>query len=397
MSEKERIERLRAPIPERELRRRHDAVRAEMRAKGVDCLIMQNNNKHLGGYVRYFTDIIAENSYPVTVIFPANEEITMISSGGPPRPAFPPLWATYGVKEVIGLPYFLTFNYTNTFDAEAAVKTLKGLGVKTLGYVGPAMIPSTFDACLRANLSGACIVDFTNEVDDIKAVKSEDELVFILKAAAIQDAVVAAIPAILRPRMKDIELRNAIQHLLTDLGSEEQLLMLGSAPFGQLAKHSSPYLQNRVIGENDYISVLIEVNGPGGFYTEIARCFCLADPPKEMADLWQETVKAQDFLADQIRPGADCRTLFESINRYLREHGFEEETSLIGHGQGYDLVERPSIRPEEPMKIKPNMNIAVHPRLSTATAFTFCCDNFLTTDAAPIRLHRAPRELFVIP
>lgn len=397
MSEKERQERLRAPIPERELKRRHEAVRSVMKAKGIDCLIMQNCSKHLGGYVRWFTDVIAENSYPVTVIFPVNDEMVMISSGGPPRPAFPPLWATYGVKEVIGLPYFLSFNYTNTMDAEAAEKTVRKLGAKTVGVVGPAFIPSTFDHYLKAKLPDVKFIDVTNDIDDIKAIKSADELEFIKKTCAIQDSVVMAIPAFLHPRMKDIELRAIIQHLLSDMGAEEFILMLGSAPLGSVGKHSSPYLQNRVMGENDYITVLIETNGPGGFYAEIARVFCLNDPTPEMIKVWEDTVKAQQMCAAMLKTGANLADFLDPLNIYLQETGYPIETSLVAHGQGYDLVERPANIRGETMIVKPNMNIAVHPRLSTDTAFTFCCDNFLTTESGSIRLHKAPQELFVIP
>ena len=397
MEKKERIEKLRAPIPERELKRRHEATRAVMKAKGVDCLVMQNCSKHLGGYVRWFTDVIAENSYPVTVLFPLNDEMTMISSGGPPRPAFPPLWATYGVKEVIGLPYFLSFNYTNTFDAEAAVKTIRNLSAKTVGIVGPAFVPSTFDQYLRANLPNVKFIDFTDDIDDIKAIKSEDELEFIKKTCAIQDAVIMAIPALLHPRMKDIELRGIIQHLLSDMGAEEFLLMLGSAPLGGVGKHSSPYLQNRVMGENDYITVLIETNGPGGFYAEIARVFCLNDPTPEMLKVWDDNVKTQQMCVDMLKTGANLADFLDPLNVYLEKTGYPIETSLVAHGQGYDLVERPSNVKGESMTIKPNMNIAVHPRLSTETAFTFCCDNFLTTETGPVRLHKAPQELLVIP
>ena len=53
-----------------ELQRRWKGVRAEMEARKIDVLVMQNQNQWLGGYVQWFTDIPARNSYPMTVIFP---------------------------------------------------------------------------------------------------------------------------------------------------------------------------------------------------------------------------------------------------------------------------------------------------------------------------------------
>ena len=49
-------ERLLNPISTRELERRWSAVRTAMAERGIDALVMQNNNDWLGGYVRWFTD-----------------------------------------------------------------------------------------------------------------------------------------------------------------------------------------------------------------------------------------------------------------------------------------------------------------------------------------------------
>jgi len=64
------------------------------------------------------------------VIFPADDEMTMISSGGAPLPPGPPDWAVRGVKERIGRPYFRTLHYTDTMDGEAVVSQLKARGAK---------------------------------------------------------------------------------------------------------------------------------------------------------------------------------------------------------------------------------------------------------------------------
>ena len=79
-------ERIRFPIPTRELERRWRLVKAEMQKQGIDLLIMQNSNMFLGGYVRYFTDIPAEHAYPVSVLIPADGDMITISSSSPDNP-----------------------------------------------------------------------------------------------------------------------------------------------------------------------------------------------------------------------------------------------------------------------------------------------------------------------
>src|SRR5437016_1147784 len=75
-------ERITTAISTRELERRWRAARAEMSARQLDALVMQNANDWLGGYVKWFTDIPATNGYPKTVIFHAAELTTLIEMGG---------------------------------------------------------------------------------------------------------------------------------------------------------------------------------------------------------------------------------------------------------------------------------------------------------------------------
>ena len=74
-------ERLNTPISTAELERRWSAVRAAMEREKIDVLLMQNNNDHMGGYVRYFTDMPATNGYPNTVVFPRDDEMTVVCQG----------------------------------------------------------------------------------------------------------------------------------------------------------------------------------------------------------------------------------------------------------------------------------------------------------------------------
>jgi hypothetical protein len=83
-----------------ELERRWSAVREMMREKGIDYLVMQNSEEFLGGTLRWFTDWNADIGFPYTVIFPVDDDMTVINWGFP-RPAvaqFPPSWYLRGIK-----------------------------------------------------------------------------------------------------------------------------------------------------------------------------------------------------------------------------------------------------------------------------------------------------------
>ncbi len=401
MSEEMRKKELRKPISEKELKRRFKAVREAMAKEKLDCLIMQNNNQFIGGYTRYFTDLPATH-YPMTIIFPLETDLTIISHGAPAfpptSPPRPPEWAIYGVKERINFPYVPTLCRTNDMDAKAAVDTLRKLKVSSLGVVSPACMSAFMYNHIKENLPVLTIEYATDLVDEVKAVKSEEEIEIIKETARMQDVVWGAALAMVRPGVREYEIRAEIQRLFVNWGSEEQLIMIGSQPAGTPAVQKPDFFQNRTLQKGDQVCLMPEVNGAGGFYCELGRTVCIGEVPKPLLDMWDFMVGLQDETATLLKPGANPAAIFKFYNEELARKGCAPDHRLFCHGQGYDLVERPSMRPEEDMTIRANMNIAIHPMTmdSTKSAYVFCCDNFIVTDSGTVRIHKTPREVFVV-
>ena len=110
-------ERLFNPISTAELERRWAAVRAVMAERKIDALVMQQNNDWLGGYIRWFTDTPLSNGYPRTVIFPANDLMTVIDMGprGERRKLDGADKANPGVGEMVFTPAFTSVAYTDDY------------------------------------------------------------------------------------------------------------------------------------------------------------------------------------------------------------------------------------------------------------------------------------------
>ncbi|WP_258360747.1 M24 family metallopeptidase [Moorella sulfitireducens] len=391
-------ERIRFRVSTKEMERRWKLIREAMKANNIDSFFAQNNNKWLGGYIRYLIDIPGENAYPKTVFFPADEEMVLIVSGGEPLPPSPPDWAIRGIKQRFARPYFRTLNYTNPYDAQVAVDLVKKRNDKRVGLVGLGLMDAFFIEYLKGNLPDVEFIDFTDSIDEIKAVKSEEEISYIRKAVALQDAIFAAAPTFIRPGRYEWQIRADLIKMCFDLGSEEQLIMIGSAPPGSSTGQFHQFYQNRQIKEGDQVLIMLEVNGPAGFYAEIARTWSLGEPPKELVDAFEFAKEAQKLAASMIKPGVLPKTVLDAINDFAVSKGYLPDKRLVAHGQGYDLVERPGFNPEEKMTFKPNMNLAIHPIALTPDrkTYAFCCDNYLLTADGIERLHKTPQEIIVI-
>jgi len=391
-------QRLVTSISDAELERRWGLVRNMMREQKIDYLIARNDEAFLGGYVKWFTDVPARHSYPYTVIFPVDEEMTLVSPGAfQPGDPGPPPWAVRGVKGRLGAPYFPSAHYTSEYDAELAVGVLKEKKGATIGLVGKSYIPMNFFEYLSKHLPGAKFVDATDRVDHLKVPKSPEEIELIKGTAALQDAAMEHLRKTIRPGMRDFEVYAEALYHTTLSGSERQLILVSSGPKGTAVPFAPRHFQNRTIREGDQVSVLIEVNGPGGLYSELGRVFSLGKPSQELQDAWATAVEAQQVSLRMLKPGAVCKEVWDANNAFLEKKGYFVERRLYAHGQGYDLVERPLIRFDEPMKIEAGMNLTVHPNAITKTVWAGVTDNYIVTEngLSPC-IHKTPKEIIVV-
>ncbi len=389
-------ERLNMPISTAELERRWAAVRQAMEREGIDALLMQNNNDHMGGYVKYFTDMPAVNGYPNTVVFPRDEEMTVVCQGpfggGEGDAGVDPNWR--GVKRLLTTPSYASAHYTKDYDPELAAKGLAPYAKGTIGLVGTYQMSFAAVDYVKRAFPQARFVDATELVDRIKVIKSAEELELIRLAARMQDGAMKAAFAAVKPGMRDREVAAVAQHYSQAFGSENGIYLCASMPLGKPSKFSNRHLQNRVIEEGDQIALLVEDSGPGGMYTELGRSCVVGKVPQAMKDELAFCIAARRMTLDLLKPGTPCKEIWDAFNAFMRQHGRPEEARLYCHGQGYDLVERPLVRHDEPMRIAKDMNIVVHPTYIHGGYLNWLCDNYLIGGNGPgDRLHQFPEEV----
>ena len=396
---KELSERLQTPISTAELERRWAAVRTAMERDKVDVLLMQNNNDHMGGYVKYFTDLPATNGYPLTVVFPRDDLMTLVSMGpfgGDTSPAANGGdGMSRGVKQWLTTPSFASCYYTADYDPQLAAKALAPYAGGTIGLVGTAGMSFALVDCLRkGRFSNSRFVDASDLVDRIKVIKSAEERALIRRTAAMQDGAMRAAFAAIEPGMRDRDVAAIAQCYSQRHGSENGIYLCASMPPDVPSAFSQRHHQNRVIEDGDVVALLVEDSGPGGMYAELGRTCVVGKASAELKEEFAFALEARQFNLGLLKPGAHCAEVFAAYNDFMRQHGRPEERRLHCHGQGYDLVERPLIRSDEPMAIAQDMNIVVHPTYIRGHVLSWVCDNYLIeADGPGERLHHFPEAI----
>lgn len=403
MSELQSISQPRIEVDERrisristqELERRWKLVRDHMKERSLDAIIVQTERDFTGGYVKWFTDIPAY--YPRTVIFHASDLMTVVEHGpaGRRRTLEGQDANNPGVGEIITTSAFPSVNYTRTYDAEAVSDVLSRRRYRRVGLIAAAGMPHGFVAHLEKTHSGAEISDETDFIDRMKAVKSDEEIGLIKKAAQMQDMVFRKVLAHIKPGMRDLEVTALAQYEGQLLGSEQGIFLGMSAKVGQPAFFAQRHFQGRTLRPGDHMSLLIENNGAGGFYPEISRTIVLGKASQELIDGFEIVKEAQAHTLRKFKPGASCREIFLAHNEFMKQKGVPPESRVYSHSQGYDLIERPLIRADETMNLEKGMNMSVHPSYATSSMFPHICDNYVIAENGVSEcLHKTPKKIF---
>jgi Xaa-Pro aminopeptidase len=297
------------------------------------------------------------------------------------------------VGEIITTSAFPSVDYTQTYDAEVVCDILRRREYRRIGWVGKGAIPYGFVSYIEQGKAG--FSDETNFIDHAKAVKSNEEIAWIRKTAAMQDAVFSKVLAHIRPGMRNFEVAALAQYEGQLMGSEQGIFLGMSAKLGQPAFFAQRHFQGRTIRSGDHMSLLIENNGQGGFYTELSRTIVLGKASQELLDGFEIVKEAQQHTVRKLKPGASCSELALAHDQFMKQKGVPPETRVYAHSQGYDLIERPLVRSDETMRLEKGMNMVVHPAYATASMFAHVCDNHLVEEqGASECLHKTPKKIF---
>jgi Xaa-Pro aminopeptidase len=383
-------------ISDAEMERRWRATRAAMKDAGLDFLLVENAANMFPGHIKWFTEMSVADGDPTTLIFPREDGMTTITHGAPaPAEPRPPAHLARGVAKRLSVPMLPALKDTGHLNAELVVGELKRYKNCRIGLVGKGLMSLSFYEYVSSRLDGAEFTDATDLVDNIKAVKSEEELEHVRETGRMQDALFEYALTCVKPGRRNLDVQLDVMRRGQETGGRNVMIMVGSAPAGSGAMMGSDV--NRALQDGDQFIILIENAGPAGYWGELARIICLGRIPPALEEQFVLAQEAQQVSLDLLKPGATPLELYDANNEFLRRNGYPEQNALYGHGQGYDIAERPGLDPYEKMPIKAGMHIAVHPFIVSEKAVGWVCEDYIVKASGPAEcVQQTPQKIFVI-
>ena len=324
--------------------RRRDGLQALADAHGFDGLVVcGRGDEFVRGRIQYAADVYQWAGWGYLAV-PAKDEGVFLADPlagfthvEPERP-----WATDVVV-----------------TQEPGRELASVLGTSgTVGVVGledlaaPAHI-----AQFRAAAPGLELVDATDAFDDLRAVKSSEELANLEETSHILRTVFTALEAELRPGTLIRDVLAEAHRLCRQQGCVDGIAMFSRPPMTAFT-HGI----DEPIERDDVFVIDLEWGGPSGYWLELRRCYSFGDPPAAVRRLWEARLETFDACLTVMRPGASTEEILVARDRVHAKHGLTAEGSVLysAHGIGVDSLEPPWV-PGKHRELREGMVLSLHP------------------------------------
>lgn len=256
-------------------------------------------------------------------------------------------------------------------------------------------------------------VDASVAFEEVRSIKSKTEIEGVKEANRIIEAGFDSIIEHIRPGMTEEEAVSVAYSTVHALGAKDTLfLTLSSEETGAV----EPIFLNprpRVIKENDYLIVSLEITGPSGHWVEHSRMFCFGQRDEEMERLASLVARGIDYAEKTMKPGVKVTDVQEALEKMAADAG-TICGHLTGHGIGMDVIERPFVarqsgtsfigvevpgeEDEQLLYLKEGMVISFHPQIMNPDMkkSAYMSDVFVITKNGAERLSSRSHEVIQI-
>jgi Xaa-Pro dipeptidase len=232
-------------------------------------------------------------------------------------------------------------------------------GVRRLGFEEHDVTVAAYDSLTDA-AHGAELVRLGRPVEDLRAVKDEDEIAALARACAVADAAFAAVIAGLRPGLTEREVARRLESRMFDEGAEAPSFetIVASGPNSAVPHHSPT---DRVLAAGDLVKcdfgALVD-----GYHSDMTRTVVIGPPSAWQQEIYDVVAAAQSAGRAALRPGAECRAVDAVARNVIVEAGYGAEfVHGLGHGVGLEIHESPSLGAAATGRLDDRMPVTVEP------------------------------------
>lgn len=385
--------------------RRWAAVRALMRRDRLDVIVVPNNTGHSTDFqanARYLTHVGGGSDADVAAVFPLEGQVAAVANGANKYWGQPEVqsWTTdlrearrnYGAATVAKL---------KELKVERGRIGITGLGPGPRTPMGTILLG--FYHLVRDAFPEAELIDATPILEEVRYVKSEEEIAVLARSTEIIDRAIEAEIALARPGVRDSDLWAEVMSTLLKNGSELPVHCNWATGPGYVETLTRPTL--RRLERGDFIVNEIEAS-VRGYRAQGMQPVYVETALPVMLELMEIQREIYGVLMERLRPGVtvgELAALTESACARAAPKigpaaGAVAGLNMHGRGQGDDgpIITQGQRRPEQlAVTLQANMVFIFKPYVRPADESCELSwgDTVVVTPNGGRRLGRRPHEL----
>lgn len=197
-------------------------------------------------------------------------------------------------------------------------------------------------------------------VEDMRAVKDEEELAVIKRAVALTDAAMAHIRELIAPGMAEKDVAWELESYMRTHGGEAVAFdpIVAGGPNGALP-HAGASGDLIRAGQPIVVDIGTRVDG---YHSDLTRTLYLGEPDGRFQEIYGLVLKAQLAAEEGIRPGMACRKADALARDVIAGAGYGKYFGHgLGHGVGLAIHEKPRLRSVSYEVLRAGMTLTVEP------------------------------------
>ncbi len=198
------------------------------------------------------------------------------------------------------------------------------------------------------------------KLNELRIIKTPEELACIQKAEAIGDEAFSYILGEIKPGVTEIEIAVLLESFMRRRGAEGVSFdTIVASGLHSAMPHAIP--SQKMIEQGDFVTMDFGCVYEG-YCSDMTRTVVVGKANEKQKKLYELVLEAQRKALDTIRGGLSGKEVDEAARAHIRGAGYG---AYFGHGLGHSLGlyihEEPRLSPKEERKLEPGMVMTVEP------------------------------------
>jgi len=239
-------------------------------------------------------------------------------------------------------------------------------------------------------------VSATADVEEIRRVKTPEELEWIRKAADLADRGYEQFVRVCEPGMTEFELVAEVESFVKAHGAEDNFMLVASGGT-EVTGMKPPTARKFLPGDSVTTELTPQING---YYAQICRTLVIGEPAPKQLEAHSIFAEAQNAAQELLRPGVDISDVARVQNDVFRKRGYGDYTGpqytrVRGHNLGLYPDEFPHVLENVHYICKPDMVVIAHPNTYLPlSGYMVFGDTLLVTENGCVSLSKTAKKLF---